>query len=77
MRLCLVRGSTSGSFSVRFFFDREIYWQYRGITSGSFLLSRERYWQVRGSSSLRSEIFGGDFCWWMGGSGGSFIFFYH
>ena len=52
MWFCLVRGSTSDSFSGRFFFVWEIYWQSRGSTSGRFsgrlFFGREIYWHSRG-----------------------------
>ena len=77
MQFYLVRGSTSGSFSGIFFFGREIYWNSRDSKRGSLFFISDRYWQVRVSISLSSEIFGGggDFHWWMGGLGGSFLFF--
>ena len=59
MQFCLVRGSTSGSFSGIFFFGREIYWNYIGSTRGRLFFIRDRYWQVRVSISLSSESFGG------------------
>ena len=57
--LWLVRGSTSGRFSGRFFFIREIFWHSRGSKSCILFLIVERYCQVRGSISLSSESFGG------------------